>query len=836
MTNQPPDMMRFNYLTTPDDAQPFDFYLLGDMWTLTRQDLEWWKAGDVSNDNVLSFLFPNGLPSAAQNTTGVNPPMRGLRVRDLNQHPQKLPSDLPIPLAFSYCVYELCRSNRPSADSKASGQQPVSMTAQEIQELEDFPPKANRLQPSIAFPSGNPTKIVIDQVLGKKLLYLFNVVVGLEWEPDREDQIQLSWAFQHASDFLYDISDGTMIFGQVVFVTSRPLASYADIVIAASNRFQGRSWVGGIHDKAKSMPIRIGRGEWRRGNSIAWNEPEGYRVIVHEWSHYALHLRDAYLSRKSVQEKPGPATNVQVPLLEIDDFGQHHITAPHASMLGMTIMETLDGKSELSVISNPYNSTLITEQEITLKMFPSSLRLDANNNFKMRSGPERISAPFPMIFFERDPKTFKTVFIPLLSYKSLGLRSPDEFSGDNRVLAEKCWLYVISPHTAIADDRKLIAQGTLELRSRIRRFELIGGQKDDIVVAVVDGLEYSSKCYQIPHKSINAFMVGNQGWRLVFPENTMPRVVVFSESVGRSDYPEVKVYVELHGSNIKRPTSIWVCPLLEKVTVVNFKHNNNTYKTDPVDMKGLDGHVIVWYDDRPFISCFSHGGNPPTHTTGLATTFSLANFTFAKVEWPPAPLIPEELVALLLDEGDFGQAIREVFLENILQASKNKKTLSITAGSSDGTVRIYFHGDDTLLQSSRRVDTSIVTTVQNDFGDRKGPNHASYAMSYPFCISSNEKLPDGIETTLEVRYSSLMRPDMSFGYVIICQLDDNNNWMPLPTYQFSSLGASAVATYLDANNSRLYSSSEPRFNQYQLWWFPADCSDPASPSPSPSAE
>ncbi|MFL5805368.1 MAG: twin-arginine translocation signal domain-containing protein, partial [Roseiflexaceae bacterium] len=127
---------------------------------------------------------------------------------------------------------------------------------------------------------------------GTPRLCLFNVLVALEWAPDAAYLRQLEWAFRRASDFLYDATDGSMAFGQVVF-GGPELMDAADIQIMASNRLLPRSWVSGLHLAAKYMPIRIGRGVWNDRNrvSIPWDEPEAYRTLVHEWGHYALELR-----------------------------------------------------------------------------------------------------------------------------------------------------------------------------------------------------------------------------------------------------------------------------------------------------------------------------------------------------------------------------------------------------------------------------------------------------------------------------------------------------------------------------------------------------------------
>src|SRR5215211_7306383 len=92
-------------------------------------------------------------------------------------------------------------------------------------------------------------------------LYLFNVLVALEWQPDQADLEQLKTAFRRASDFLFDVTDGWMAFGQVVFGGAE-LMDAADIQIVASSRVLPRSWVGAMHPERvykhdeKYMPIR----------------------------------------------------------------------------------------------------------------------------------------------------------------------------------------------------------------------------------------------------------------------------------------------------------------------------------------------------------------------------------------------------------------------------------------------------------------------------------------------------------------------------------------------------------------------------------------------------
>jgi len=160
-------------------------------------------------------------------------------------------------------------------------------------------------------------------------LCLFNVLVAVEWTPDQYTLRQLEWAFRAASDFLYDVTDGRLAFGQVIF-GGLELMPCADIQILASNRILPRSWVDGLLRGEKYLPVRAGRGVWHSRNriSIDWAEPEGYRTLIHEWAHYALGLKDEYLR---------VATTPDGQPIVVPDHGQG----------STSIMATLEGTSEL---------------------------------------------------------------------------------------------------------------------------------------------------------------------------------------------------------------------------------------------------------------------------------------------------------------------------------------------------------------------------------------------------------------------------------------------------------------------------------------------------------
>ncbi|HEU4326835.1 MAG TPA: hypothetical protein VFS21_27090, partial [Roseiflexaceae bacterium] len=332
------------------------------------------------------------------------------------------------------------------------------------------------------------------------LIYLFNIIVALEWTPDKEDRRQLAWAFKQASDFLYDISNGSLAFGQVIFATKKDgkLMQLADIVIAASNRFQGRSWVGSIHQPNKRMPLRIGRGEWRRSLSIPWDEPEGYRVIVHEWAHYALHLRDAYLNQMAVKYIKGnnEIDRDENPTSQDPSFERGHITTPNPYLVNSTVMEALDGTSELSMWHNRANLSEPSERQLLHVLYPSKL----NQPNDRKDGPLQMRLPLPNIVFEEDISKKPLRFInishilkapnnndPNFIYFRDPTIAPDK--ANDHSIYDQCWLYILRQNTENVGKSKLIAQGTLERRFNKDPFRLIEAEKGDMLIAVIDRLE-----------------------------------------------------------------------------------------------------------------------------------------------------------------------------------------------------------------------------------------------------------------------------------------------------------------------------------------------------------
>ncbi len=128
-------------------------------------------------------------------------------------------------------------------------------------------------------------------------LILFNLLVSIEWDATEAYIEQIARAVTLASDHLFDLTDGQMAFGNVEIYANAQHWADADIQVSTKNIVRPHAYVGGLLEEDTARIIRIGRGwDGQTGNSGAWDRPEGYRTLIHEFSHYALYLYDEYVA------------------------------------------------------------------------------------------------------------------------------------------------------------------------------------------------------------------------------------------------------------------------------------------------------------------------------------------------------------------------------------------------------------------------------------------------------------------------------------------------------------------------------------------------------------
>jgi hypothetical protein len=571
-------------------------------------------------------------------------------------------------------------------------------------------------------------------------LCLFNVIVALEWQASPEYVQQLKWALRRASDFLYDVTDGYFAFGQVV-IGGPELMNCADIQIMASNRLLPRSWVSGLHEPHKYMPIRVGRGIWHKNNrvSIPWDEPEGYRTLVHEWAHYALELRDAYLEtcRITLDSRSGSANGSS------DSQGDYALVIPQISITTESIMATLEGTSELVPQIGSNGGAESAWAEIIKRNRYRFLNFDPNH--RTLEGPGRLPLPLPTCHVVGSLAAGQS---PSTSAEAMLVDVPEQ------VRVSNCWVYVIKG--SLVAPQNLIAQGSLDARTRQRGFRLLGVAPGDTVVLLAKDQDWQTL---VLTATIDAITTGESGgaavaklgqWANATPTQ-LPMIDVISGSLHHNDQlAELMIHVT------EQPEQTWVFPLGQATpqTVAP-----NTFTRVPT----LDGHVLATWQQggKLAISSFSQGGNPQTGTpTG----------------GPP-----------------------------------------ITAGSSEGNSMIFFGNKE---QRRDYSDTKIVTTLVHADPQLDALPDGAQARSYAFSLACNTVLPTEFDPTLILYFDRDTLAEQGELVIYRQTDLDGATWMPVPTHRpVNSFFVAAPLNEATAARL-VAADSATRVERYRLYWKP----------------
>lgn len=413
-------------------------------------------------------------------------------------------------------------------------------------------------------------------------LYLFNVLVALEWHPDDRYLEQLQWAFRRASDFLYDVTDGCMAFGQVVF-GGPELMDCADVQIMASNRLHPRAWVSGLHQPQKYTPVRLGRGLWSRRNRvlIPWDEPEAYRTIIHEWAHYALNLRDQYLSEEYVS-------------------GDKRLIVPECTVASTSIMATLEGTSEL--VPHQRGSAERKHEEWTRihQWFPGLPR-----HTRPLGGPGRMPLPLPLFHRVGSLKNGasepaqRTISCNTEPLKTLAQQQPD-----------RCWVFALRD----ADDRtpqRLVAQGTLDAHAEHYGFDVLGAANGDTLLFVHHPENTPPTIYQGQINSAAELAISADS-----SSDAPPLVDVVPHLIdGGPDKPDAAyISVRVQSCADELPDAVWLFPFgQDQAPILMGRPDAGNWHSAPQHVPTLDGHILVQWADRRLLTTFSQGGGPPTH-------------------------------------------------------------------------------------------------------------------------------------------------------------------------------------------------------------------------------
>jgi hypothetical protein len=157
--------------------------------------------------------------------------------------------------------------------------------------------------------TGNTQPFIVSQPEGEQRLIvrrenslvLFNLLVSIEWDATQAYIDDVELAVQRAADYLYDVTDAQMTFGQVAIYDQARHWTEADVQILAKNEGLPHAYVYGLTDAKNIHLIHVLRfwdgSSARQGD---WSQPNGYKTLVHEFGHYGLDLWDEYFGYEKV--------------------------------------------------------------------------------------------------------------------------------------------------------------------------------------------------------------------------------------------------------------------------------------------------------------------------------------------------------------------------------------------------------------------------------------------------------------------------------------------------------------------------------------------------------
>jgi len=617
----------------------------------------------------------------------------------------------------------------------------------------------------------DPKTLMGTAIVPTGAIYLFNVIVALEWLPSKRTVDTLMRAFRAASDVLYDATNGGMAFGQVVFAGPEHLKQ-ADIQILASNRFHPRSMVEGLTDPKKFSPIRLGRGIWRKDRHIllAWDENTGYRAIAHEWAHYALGLHDEYLDA-TLRVSP---TADQLSLVEDPVWGDKSLVVPRVLVALQTLMETLDSDELVPLLRQIQRTEQLSTVETVRKRILNTIeqhypgmkqRLERDN-----PGPSRF--PFALPRFFRMPDT------PI----GTSATGEERYCTIDQLDLDHCWLYSywmdnstlrIIAQGSVDDQAKPVVVPGLERLKQAAGFQLLGAQTDGRLLAI--GLEPTIQPGQLRPtrvqrtplaESVESEAALEPPWEKVEFPASMPVIAVMPAPVYDPSVMKVKLRIIDPGAT----EHVWLATPGEAAANLLFTGLANYIETNSYQqIEHMDGIVALSKaSDIFWVAEFSYGGNPPT-----------------TVRSPGAP---------------------------------------ISAGSSDGNLMIFSALDDALVDDPNKREpfyNKPIVTTRNYAGFEEQGKRVGTPAGYLFSVAAAAAVSTDQKPTIVMYYDAGALVE---GKRLVIHRYDHSNaqWRPLPTYL--PLGSFYAATPINAATApSLVDAHDPlngRVEYYRLFSIP----------------
>ncbi len=425
------------------------------------------------------------------------------------------------------------------------------------------------------------------EIDAERRLCLFNVLVALEWVPSARFLSELRDAFDRAADLLFDVTDGLMTFGQVL-IGGPEWMECADIQIFASTRLFPRSSVSGLLDERKYQPIRLGRGLWSKQEEtvLPWNAGPGPATLAHEWSHYALGLKDQYL--------------------EFDR--SEGIVFPRNSLVENTLMASLE-KSELLATPSQVDRPGCDDSEwsfLAHNPHYRALRIDPGQH--PREQPSEL-VPLP---------AFRIAESIRGAGQEAYVAPPAGMLDGRQIASGRYWAYVLKGGLKRRTPRALIGQGSVGGSGQLP--ELFGLEAgDDVLLASRDQNDAPMVvCGRVG--SLHGDQASVAQWRDCTPHSLPALLVAATSTDARPPYT-----LTVDGAAAEQIT---LFPLGQRSD--SGKHAHVVGGNTASDLRVLDGHVLVRdAQGGVVVAAYSVGGSPssgyPAHPNPIPAGSSDGN-------------------------------------------------------------------------------------------------------------------------------------------------------------------------------------------------------------------
>lgn len=617
---------------------------------------------------------------------------------------------------------------------------------------------------------------------GAEVLYLFNVIVALEWVPTPQRLRRLQWAFRRASDYLYDVTNGGMAFGQVIFGGPAWMAG-ADIQILASNRFLPRSWVSALLEGHKYTPIRLGRGLWVRDRRIVvdWDEPEGYRAIVHEWAHYALGLKDEYMRVQGVYlDATTNRLSERAPSSDAVPLG---LVQPSRRVKSESIMASVQGNSELPNPLPPDGRSHPNLAGVIDRRYPR-LRERLHRSW---SGPGRLPLPLPHFrlageLAEGALPAERSISIPftlgLPPASTHGSASSPAIPLDQDTIPLGRW-EVFLIRLVAGKPARLVYQGELDAHSPEQGFTLLGAAPGDTVL-LIGGDGQHLQVWGRPIEALEPAedqMLIDYRWQQI--EAAQGRLRRFGAT--SADDHSSAALTEALARDLQSWSTLATVPPPPNVLPVTLKEQPQTRA-----LISLEGHGEAVSPEQFLfgIGDALHAAVPPAND--VFRLLSLDGYVVTVLVQPDAAAgLPPLTIC------DFSQG-------GPPETAPTLVSDPISAGAASGEALILCDVQDPGLDAS---GYRVVTTVL-----RGAPVDAVKALSPVYSIATNIPLLKSFSPTLLI--VTAFPDDEPLDDVWICRVE-GQTLIPLPTYLSANGSGAATPLAADTGSSLVVDAPEP---------------------------